>query len=288
MQAVAILLFAGGIGGLVFLLARDVFPRKRKSDEDAGKRSLIARISGLLGQIPQYLFPRQVNRFRPYLNRQIAFAGLDELVWKAETLIGAYILGMLATSLLAFQIFAGWPPGLRILVGTGIGIFYVRARLNRTIFERQGKINKGFPYVLDLLHLCVNSGQGINTAIQQLSDAIGDGPIREEFARVINAVRHGMNLSEAFRRMNERVQAPEVRAVLLALIQAIERGTQVGEALALQAEQLRFSRLMSVEEQVQKLPTKMTLPVILFFMPCTLIVILGPIIISTALSFRGG
>lgn len=287
MNTLALILFTVGVGVLAFGVARAWLDRGSKGGEATGETGAFSRICRFLGQTLVRLHIPGMDRAQVRMTRTAAFAGLDDLVWTLEALIGAHAFSVLVATSLGWLLLPGWPPLLRIVTGIGIGVWYAHRRLNLMIQERQATINKGFPYVLDLLHLSVHSGQGINTAIQQISSAVDPGPVREEFSRVIVHVQNGLGLSDAFRRMGARVVSPEVRAVLLALIQAMDRGAQISDTLRTQAEQLRFSRLMAVEEEVEKLPTRMLLPIILFFMPCTLIMVLGPVIISTILSFKG-
>lgn len=287
MNALALILFCGGVGVLAYGVARVWLGRGSAIQEDAGSVGTLARLCQMTGGIIARLRIPGLDRQRPALERTAAYAGLDDFTWTAEALMGAYALAMLMGMAICGVLFKGWSPLLRALVGIGLGFWYARGKFKNLVAERQTALNKGFPYVLDLLHLSVHSGQGINTAIQQISGAVEPGPIREEFSRVIAQVQNGLGLSDAFRRMSARVVSPEVRAVLLALIQAMDRGAQVSDTLRTQAEQLRFSRLMAVEEEVEKLPTRMILPMTLFFMPCMFIMVLGPVIISTVLSLKG-
>ena len=140
---------------------------------------------------------------------------------------------------------------------------------------RKERVRSELPDALDLLAVSVEAGLGFDAAIAKLTEHM-DGPLSEEFALTLNAMRIGESRQEALRKMAERVPAPELGAFIRAIIQADQLGISLGRILRVQAADTRLRRQAAAEEKAMKAPIKMLFPTVLFIFPAMFIVILGP------------
>jgi tight adherence protein C len=146
------------------------------------------------------------------------------------------------------------------------------------INKRQQSIMRGFPDALDLMLICVESGMSIETAFQRVASEIGSQSteLAEELALTTAELSYLPDRRQAFDNLAKRCAHPGVRAVATALNQAEKYGTPMGQALRVTANENREMRMQEAERKAAALPAKLTVPMMLFFLPCLFIVILGP------------
>lgn len=194
------------------------------------------------------------------------------------------ILFVLAFMYLGFVTMVDQPLYMAALYSVAIGLVgsYLPVILlkNKTV-KRQQSIRKAWPDTLDLMLLCVEAGMSIEHAIQRV--AIEMGQQSPELAEELTLTKAELSFlesrSHAYENMAERTNLDGVRSVMTALIQADKYGTSVGQALRVMAEEGREERMMAAEKKAASLPPKMTVPLILFFLPVLFIVIISPAII---------
>jgi tight adherence protein C len=174
-----------------------------------------------------------------------------------------------------------------IRVGLTIGAAYVGLKLpelyiRNTIQKRQQSIKRAFPDALDLLLICVESGMSIETAFRKVSQEIGTQsvPLAEELTLVNAEIAYLQNRRAAYENLGLRTGLESVKGVVTALIQSERYGTPIGQALRVLAQESRDMRMAEAEKKAAGLPPKLTVPMILFFLPVLFIVILGPAIIQ--------
>lgn len=152
---------------------------------------------------------------------------------------------------------------------------------------RQKAIRLALPDLLDMLTISVEAGLGFDAALAKLVQN-SSGPLAEEFARMLAEIQAGLPRAEAFRRLSERCSVPEVATFASSIVQADVFGVSIAGVLRTQATELRTKRRQRAEEQAQKAPVKMVFPLVLCILPVTMIIILGPAIISIARAFGIG
>ncbi len=154
--------------------------------------------------------------------------------------------------------------------------------LKNKIMKRKQSIKKAWPDSLDLMLLCVESGMSIEHAIQRVADEIGEQSpeLAEELSLAKAELSFLENRATAYENLAARTDLDGVRSVATALIQADKYGTSVGQALRVMAEEGREERMMAAEKKAASLPPKMTVPLIVFFLPVLFIVIISPAIIK--------
>ncbi|MEO0542219.1 MAG: type II secretion system F family protein [Pseudomonadota bacterium] len=154
--------------------------------------------------------------------------------------------------------------------------------------KRKNSIKKAWPDALDLLLICVESGMSIEAAFRKVSAEIGINsiPLAEELVLVGAELSYLSERRQAYDNLATRTGLESVQAVSQALIQAERYGTPVGHALRVLANESRDQRMNEAEKKAAALPPKLTVPMILFFLPVLFGVILGPAGIQIA--ERGG
>jgi tight adherence protein C len=159
-----------------------------------------------------------------------------------------------------------------------LGIKAPQLFLRNKITRRQQSLRRAFPDALDLLLICVESGMSIDAAFRRVSQEIGSQsvPLAEEFTLTTAELSYLQDRRMAFENLSARTGIDGVRAVATALIQAERYGTPLAQALRVLAQEIRDQRMAEAEKKAAALPPKLTVPMILFFLPVLFIVIMGP------------
>ncbi|WP_240387321.1 type II secretion system F family protein [Brevundimonas naejangsanensis] len=180
---------------------------------------------------------------------------------------------------------------IALVVGAaGVGFYAPNIYLKNLIDKRRQSIVAAFPDSLDLLLICVESGMSIEAAIQKVSQEVGGQSIElaEELSLLSAELSYLPDRRLAYEGMAKRTQHPGIKAVATAMTQAETYGTPLGAALRVMAKENRDLRLAAAEKKAAALPAKLTVPMILFFLPVLFVVILGPAIINIQDMTKGG
>jgi len=150
--------------------------------------------------------------------------------------------------------------------------------LKNKIQRRQLSIRRAFPDALDLLLICVESGISIEAAFGRVSVEIGSQSIAlaEELTLTTAELSYLQDRKQAYENLAQRTDLEGVKAVCMALQQAERYGTPLGQTLRVMAQENRDMRMQEAEKKAAALPPKLTVPMILFFLPVLFVVILGP------------
>ncbi|MCF6301790.1 MAG: type II secretion system F family protein [Devosiaceae bacterium] len=163
-----------------------------------------------------------------------------------------------------------------------IGSYLPVILLKNKMIKRKQSIQKAWPDTLDLMLLCVEAGMSIEHAIQRVAAEMGQQSpeLSEELTLTKAELSFLENRAHAYENLANRTNLDSVRSVTTALIQADKYGTSIGQALRVMAEEGREQRMMAAEKKAASLPPKMTVPLIVFFLPVLFIVIISPAIIK--------
>jgi tight adherence protein C len=165
-----------------------------------------------------------------------------------------------------------------VTAATLIGYYVPTLYVSNRISKRQKSIRRAWPDALDLLLICVESGMGIEGAFRKVSEEIGvqSLDLAEELALTTAELSYLPDRRTAYQNLAQRTGIDGVKGVVLALIQAEKYGTPVGVSLRVFAQEQRDTRILEAEKKAAALPPKLTVPMILFFLPVLFAIIITP------------
>ncbi|MCA1405826.1 type II secretion system F family protein [Ensifer sp. IC3342] len=186
--------------------------------------------------------------------------------------------------------FADKPLMLRLLFAVGfayLGFYAPNIFIANAVSKRQHSIRRAWPDSLDLLLICVESGVSMELAMRRVADEIAaqSPPLAEELVLTTAELSFLPDRRVALENLGLRTGIEDVKSVTQALIQADRYGTPVAQALRVLAQESRDQRMNAAEKKAAALPPKLTVPMILFFLPVLVAVILGPAGIQVADKF---
>ena len=205
-----------------------------------------------------------------------------------------YVFARFATPIILFVVglayftlgaFSDKPLYLNVLYAVGlalVGAYIPVLLLKNSTTKRQHSIRRAWPDCLDLMLLCVEAGMSVEHAFKRVAKEIGQQSpeLAEELTLTTAELAFLEDRSRAYDNLAKRTGLDGVKAIATALIQAERYGTSVGQALRVMAEEGREQRMNEAEKKAASLPPKLTVPLILFFLPVLFIVIISPALIT--------
>ena len=169
-----------------------------------------------------------------------------------------------------------------IVGGVALGFYAPNLYLTNLAGNRRAKIMEAFPDSLDMMLICVEAGMSIEMALQRVGQEIATVSVElaEEFALTTAELSYLPERRVAYENLARRTNHPGVKSVAMALTQTEKYGTPVGQALRVMAKENRDLRLAEAEKKAASLPPKLTVPMIVFFLPVLFAVIIGPALIQ--------
>ena len=161
---------------------------------------------------------------------------------------------------------------------TYLGMHVPMLFLKNQITRRQLSIRRAFPDALDLLLICVESGMSIEAGFKRVAEEVGSQsvPLTEELTLTTAELSYLQDRRQAYENLAKRTNLEGVKSVCMALQQAERYGTPMAQTLRVMAQENRDMRMAEAEKKAAALPPKLTVPMILFFLPVLFVVILGP------------
>jgi tight adherence protein C len=211
----------------------------------------------------------QIERIRKRLDAAGSPAG-----WDVDRILAFKVLGALAGVVLSlsFGVVALILSAVIFVVG---GFFAPDMAIYQLGYNRANQMRKELPDALDLLTISVEAGLAFDAAMSQVARQT-EGPLAEEFFRVLQEMQIGLGRTDAFRAMAERTDVDDVKTFVTALVQADAFGIPIANVLRIQAKEMRLKRSQRAEEQAQKVPVKILFPLIFCILPTLFIVVIGP------------
>jgi tight adherence protein C len=211
-------------------------------------------------------------------------------------LFARFVLPFVTGALAAFYIFGvgallEQPTTVRVFVavlGAYAGFYLPIIYVGNAASKRKNGIGRAWPDALDLLLICVESGMSTEAALRRVSDEIGlqSVDLAEELMLTTSELSFLTERKQAYENLFQRTGLDSVKNVTQALVQAERYGTPIGHALRVLSSESRDMRMNEAEKKAAALPPKLTVPMILFFLPVLFAVILGPAFIT--ISAQGG
>ncbi|MEO1609686.1 MAG: type II secretion system F family protein [Pseudomonadota bacterium] len=237
----------------------DRFNLKSKFESDELKAKL--KMAGLRGQAPLYAY--------------VFFRMIMPLIVMLVALLYLFVLLKLET----------YSAGMKVLMALGaaaLGYYLPNLFVENLIQRRKQAIQYAFPDALDMLLICVQSGMSIEAAFGRVAREIGARSIElaEELSLTTAELAYLPERRLAYQNLGDRTGVEAVQSTTTAIIQAENYGTPIAQALRVMAKENRDLRMSAAEKKAAALPPKLTVPMILFFVPALIIVIIGPAVLT--------
>jgi tight adherence protein C len=302
--------FLAVFGMLLPLLQRDVYgsrlkaitdrrneltaANRKKFEKPTLRQQMTARAS-LMKTVLERLNLRDLME-QPGLRKRLIQAGKrsnQALVTFAFAQVALPVVGAAVSALILFGSPAYKETALAIKLSIVFGAllfgYYMpQILLSNAIKKRQEALLKKLPDALDLMVICVEAGMSSEAAFQKVSEEMAvDGiELSEEWAITYTELAYLGDRRAALENLAERTGLPTVKSFVTALIQAERYGTPIGVSLRVVAQENRDTRMAKAEEKAASLPAKLTVPMVIFFLPVLFIVLLGPTIIQVMKAFE--
>jgi tight adherence protein C len=158
--------------------------------------------------------------------------------------------------------------------GTYAPLLFVKNRITK----RQKAIRRSWPDALDLLLICVECGMSAESAMRKVAEEIGKQcpELAEELGLTTAELAYLQDRRKAYENLGARTGLDGVKSVATSLIQSEKYGTPLGQSLRVLAQENRDMRMNEAEKKAAALPPKLTVPMILFFLPVLFAVIVTP------------
>ena len=251
-----------------------------------------------LRQTPKQLVSRVVEDFNltKYLAQESAREKLSLAGYRGQAPYVTFIFFRLVAPIVLFIasilyvfVISHMQKSLPIKIGICVGCAYLGLQapmlfLKNAISKRQLQVKRAFPDALDLLLICIESGMSIEAAFRRVAAEIVNQSIAlsEDFTLTTAELSYLQDRKVAYENLAKRTGLEGVKSVCLALMQSERYGTPLGQSLRVMAQENRDMRMNEAEKKAAALPPKLTVPMILFFLPVLFVVILGPTYIKVA------
>jgi len=281
-------LFAGeGLSKRMKAVASERERIRQRERERLGRNEKVS-----LRQTPKQLVSRVVEDFNltKWLAQEAAREKLMMAGYRGQAPYITFLFARMVTPIVLFIgaalyvfLIAHLQQSLTIRIGICVGAAYLGLQapmlfLRNAISKRQLSIKRAFPDALDLLLICIESGMSVEMAFRKVAtEIVGQSiALSEEFTLTTAELSYLQDRKVAYENLARRTGLEGVKSVCLALQQAERYGTPLGQSLRVMAQENRDMRMNEAEKKAAALPPKLTVPMILFFLPCLFIVILGP------------
>lgn len=268
---------------------RDVMRSQRLAElQKENRASLRQKPKGFMQQIVENFNLRGMLETEETRNklRMAGFRGQAPIVTFLFFRLVLPVLVLIGSLLYLFLINNhGYPPMIRVafaFTAAFIGFYAPNMFVSNLGARRRQSIKRSFPDALDLLLICVQSGMSVEAAFNKVAKEIGTQSIElaEELSLTNAELSYLPSRRQAYENLGNRTGLPGVQAVCTTLIQAERYGTPLASALRVMAQENRDMRMEEAEKKAAALPPKLTVPMILFFLPVLFVVILGPAVIN--------
>lgn len=166
------------------------------------------------------------------------------------------------------------------------GVVIPRSILVRKKRIRLERLQEQMPGMIDLLTISVEAGSSLEGAIQKVGERIGD-PMSREFEGVLADIRLGKTREEAILNLKERVPIDDMKSFVRVMVQSQKTGLSIGDILRMVSADIRERKKMRVKERIGKSVIQILIPVVLFIMPTTIIIVLGPVVLKIVRIIQG-
>jgi tight adherence protein C len=216
------------------------------------------------------------------IRRRLDVAG-NPTGWTVERVQAGKVIGAVTLFLISLALTGAMGLGLTVrvvavLVVTAIGWLGPNLYLYQKVYDRSKRMQRDLPDAIDLMTISVESGLAFDAAVQQVARNT-EGPLADEFSRVLREMQIGQGRAQALRGLAERTEVDDVKSFVTSMVQADSFGIPIANVLRIQSQEIRTKRRQRAEEQAQKVPVKITVPLIFCILPTLFIAVMGPAVI---------
>lgn len=276
---------------------------KRRQDlyqvaREGGKKPVKEEISARDTMAMFYLFNKFAGSMGEKARDKMLQAGMRNPKAHIKFLIMRIILPFVFAGLMILYLSAlpedksyEFPVQMLMVLGVaGFGFKLPDILVKNMILKRQEEFNLSFPDSLDMMLICVQGGIGLEQAVERVAGEVSEqSAVLAEELGILSAEMAMLNdRKTALQDFARRVGSGAGKSFATALIQAEQYGTSISNALRVMSDELRDMRMAEAERKAASLPPKLTVPMILFFLPVLFIIILGPAGIEVTTMREGG
>jgi tight adherence protein C len=223
------------------------------------------------------------------IRRRLDVAG-NPSGWTVERVQAGKVIGVVTMFLISVAVTGVMGLGFTmrvvlVLVATAIGWFGPNLYLYQKVYDRSKRMQRDLPDAIDLMTISVESGLAFDAAVQQVARNT-EGPLSDEFSRVLREMQIGQGRAQALRGLSERTEVEDLKSFVTAMVQADSFGIPIANVLRIQSQEIRTKRRQRAEEQAQKVPVKITIPLIFCILPVLFIAVMGPAVIHIMDNFH--
>ena len=222
------------------------------------------------------------------IRHRLELAG-NPMDWTVDRVVGLKVIAAVAlpTFGYAYTRVIGMSFGTSVLV-SGIllllGFFGPDLYLYNRAEHRSEDIRRTLADAVDLLTISVEAGLGFDAALQQVARNT-EGPLAQEFSRVLREMQLGKGRSDALRALSDRTNVDDLKVFVGSMVQADAFGISIAQVLRVQTAEIRIKRRQHAEAKAQQVPVKIMIPVVICILPCLFAVVMGPAALRIMTSF---
>lgn len=273
---------AMGILPLLWISAARSFNR---DDDDSWRDTpplLLSIVRPLLRTLAPLVDANLDAKRRKKITERLTEGGLGYTLTAAELIMVRWLLTLTAIAGVAWTVnlYGLWTSNYLVLLAglVPLAFFYIDIWLRDAAKTRRLRIEKDFPFFLDVLVLSMRAGLAFPSALHEATTQLPEGPMRHELARVIREVRTGLSRRDALSRLAERIRLASISNFVAVVSQAEDTGGSLTSALTEQARQRRRERFQRAEKLANQAPVKLLFPLVAFLFPVTFIILGFPIV----------
>jgi len=254
----------------------------------SGKRGELGKIGAYLNSTNKELIAEMKSLLlKAGIRSENAINDFIKMKMNAAGALFLIVLLLIGTNDFGIPSFAVIP--LSLIIGIIGGHQLTNLNMQMIAQERASQIEHGVPDFVDLLVICTESGLDMNSSIQRISREMRtSNPIlADELSLTAIELEMIPDTRKVFENLENRTDCLEMKAISSTLIQASEYGSSLSNSLKDLAVESRQERMLDAEAAAARAPTMLTLPMMMFIMPCLFIIMLGPVIVGMIKSFSG-
>jgi tight adherence protein C len=249
--------------------------------EDRQRDEAVERIAERLSKLANPTDEEERNKMKTLLV-QAGYTSRHALeVFNAARAIAAVLIPLVIVPIMGGGQF-GMKMVVWVVISAAIGYYAPMAIVSSQMGARQKKLMAPFPDALDLLVSSVEAGLGLDAAFRRVSEEMEAAApeLSREFQIVNREISAGVTRVEALKHLGHRTGLDEINSLVNMLAQADRFGTSVARSLRVHSSLTRQKRMARAEEEAAKVSPKLTVIMILFLLPCLMVVLLGPAAIN--------